>query len=57
VYVGYEMAVFPDSIDRQTPKIGYLPGRMAMEASEKLEPTPQHEPRQPQTETSCEQQS
>jgi hypothetical protein len=51
------MAVIPDSIDRQTPKIRYLPGRMAMAASEKLETTPQHEPHQPPTETSCEQQS
>ena len=36
LYDGYEMAVFPDSVDKQTPKIGYLPGQMPMAVSEKL---------------------
>jgi len=36
LYDGYEMAVFPDSVDRQTPKIGYLPGQMPWALSEKL---------------------
>lgn len=36
LYDGYEMAVFPDSVDRQTPMIGYLPGPMPMPVSEKL---------------------
>ncbi len=37
LYDGYQMAVFPDSIDKQTPKIGYLPGKMPMPVSDKLE--------------------
>lgn len=28
IYDGYKMAVFPDSVDKITPKIGYLPGKM-----------------------------
>lgn len=36
LYKGYEMAVFPDSVDKQTPMIGYLPGHMPWELSEKL---------------------
>ena len=36
LYEGYKMAVFPDSIDKQTPKIGYLPGQMPWGLSEKL---------------------
>lgn len=28
IYDGYELAVFPDSVDKMTPKIGYLPGGM-----------------------------
>ena len=31
LYAGYEMAVFPDSVDKQTPMIGYLPGAMPWE--------------------------
>jgi molecular chaperone Hsp31 and glyoxalase 3 len=27
LYEGYKMAVFPDSVDKMTPKIGYLPGQ------------------------------
>ncbi len=30
------MAVFPDSVDKQTPMIGYLPGHMPWGLSEKL---------------------
>jgi len=30
------MAVFPDSVDKQTPMIGYLPGAMPWRAEEKL---------------------
>ena len=28
IYEGYKMAVFPDSVDKMTPMIGYLPGQM-----------------------------
>ena len=30
------MAVFPDSVDKMTPKIGYLPGQMPWGLSEKM---------------------
>lgn len=36
LYDGYKMAVFPDSVDKMTPKIGYLPGLMPVGLSEKL---------------------
>lgn len=36
LYDGYQMAVFPDAIDEQTPMIGYLPGQMPTTLSEKL---------------------
>ena len=36
LYAGYEMAVFPDSVDKQTPLIGYLPGHMPWGLSERL---------------------
>jgi molecular chaperone Hsp31 and glyoxalase 3 len=36
VYKGYKMAVFPDSVDKQTPMIGYLPGHMPWKLEEKL---------------------
>lgn len=36
LYDGYKMAVFPDSVDKQTPIIGYLPGKMPSAVSEKL---------------------
>ena len=36
IYEGYNMAVFPDSVDKMTPKIGYLPGQMAWGLSEKM---------------------
>lgn len=37
LYSGYNMAVFPDSVDKMTPKIGYLPGPMPWRLGEKLE--------------------
>jgi molecular chaperone Hsp31 and glyoxalase 3 len=36
LYEGYNMAVFPDSIDKKTPMIGYLPGQMPWGLSEKM---------------------
>ncbi|NLR91440.1 glyoxalase III HchA [Flammeovirga agarivorans] len=36
LYEGYNMAVFPDSVDNQTPMFGYLPGKMPYGLSEKL---------------------
>ncbi len=36
LYSGYNMAVFPDSVDKMTPKIGYLPGPMPWRLQEKL---------------------
>jgi len=36
IYEGYNMCVFPDSVDKQTPMIGYLPGKMPWGLSEKL---------------------
>jgi molecular chaperone Hsp31 and glyoxalase 3 len=36
MYEGYNMAVFPDSVDKMTPMIGYLPGQMPWALSEKL---------------------
>lgn len=36
LYAGYNIAVFPDSVDKTTPKIGYLPGNMPTGLSEKL---------------------
>ncbi|MDG1174639.1 MAG: protein deglycase HchA [Flavobacteriales bacterium] len=36
LYKGYNMAVFPDSVDKKTPMIGYLPGQMPWGLSEKL---------------------
>lgn len=36
LYEGYKMAVFPDSVDKQTPMIGYLPGQMPYGLSETL---------------------
>jgi len=36
IYEGYNMCVFPDSVDKQTPLIGYLPGQMPWELSEKM---------------------
>ncbi|MCK6264466.1 protein deglycase HchA [Vibrio sp. ZSDE26] len=36
LYQGYKMAVFPDSVDDQSPMIGYLPGKVPWGLSEKL---------------------
>ena len=36
IYEGYNMCVFPDSVDKQTPMIGYLPGHMPCGLSEKM---------------------
>lgn len=36
IYEGYNMCVFPDSVDKQTPMIGYLPGQMPWGLSEKM---------------------
>ncbi len=36
LYNGYNLAVFPDSVDNQTPMIGYLPGKMPYGLSEQL---------------------
>lgn len=35
-YSGYELAAFPDRIDRQTPMIGYMPGQLPWHFGEKL---------------------
>lgn len=37
IYSGYEIAAFPDRIDRQTPRIGYMPGTMPWHFGERLE--------------------
>lgn len=36
LYAGYNMAVFPDSVDKKNPIVGYLPGQMPYGLSEKL---------------------
>jgi D-lactate dehydratase / protein deglycase len=36
IYEGYNMAVFPNAVDKQIPLIGYLPGQMPWGLSEKL---------------------
>lgn len=36
IYKGYQMTVFPDAVDKQTPMIGYLPGHMPWQLNEKL---------------------
>lgn len=36
IYKGYQICVFPDSIDRETPSIGYMPGEMPWFVGEKL---------------------
>ena len=36
LYEGYQMTVFPDSVDKQTPMIGYLPGHMPWMLCERL---------------------
>ncbi len=37
IYKGYKMAVFPNSVDKQTPMIGYMPGHMPWPLSTTLE--------------------
>ncbi len=37
IYKGYNIAGFPDSVDKQTPMIGYMPGHMPWKYGEKLE--------------------
>ena len=36
LYSGYSMAVFPDSMDKQTPMIGYMPGQLTYQFGTKL---------------------
>lgn len=36
IYDGYKIAAFPDSVDQQTPMIGYMPGHMPWKFGEKL---------------------
>ncbi|AIF48131.1 glyoxalase III HchA [Dyella japonica] len=36
MYKGYKICVFPDSIDRQTPNIGYMPGQLTWHIGEEL---------------------
>lgn len=36
LYRDYKMCVFPDSVDKMTPKIGYLPGHMPWRLEEEL---------------------
>jgi len=36
LYQGFNLAVFPDKVDNQTPMIGYLPGKMPYGLSEQL---------------------
>lgn len=35
-YSGYKLACFPDAIDKQTPALGYLPGKQTWYFGEKL---------------------
>ena len=36
IYDGYEMTVFPDAVDKQTPMIGYMPGHMPWQVEQRL---------------------
>ena len=36
IFGGYKIALFPDSIDKQTPILGYLPGHMPYELGKEL---------------------
>ena len=36
IFDGYKITLFPDSVDKQTPMVGYLPGHMPYELGEKL---------------------
>ena len=42
IFNGYEIALFPDAVDKQTPMIGYLPGQMPFELGEKLQELGMH---------------
>ncbi|PID70123.1 protein deglycase HchA [bacterium DOLZORAL124_38_8] len=37
IYKGYKMSAFPDSVDKQSPMIGYMPGHMPWKFGEALE--------------------
>lgn len=37
IFDGYEIALFPDAVDKQTPMVGYLPGHMPFELGKKLQ--------------------
>ena len=37
IYDGYRIAAFPDSVDKQTPMIGYMPGHMPWKYGERLQ--------------------
>jgi molecular chaperone Hsp31 and glyoxalase 3 len=37
IYKGYKITAFPDSVDQQTPLIGYMPGKMPWKFGRKLE--------------------
>jgi|TARA_B110000261_G_C13017007_1_gene330481 molecular chaperone Hsp31 and glyoxalase 3 len=36
IYKGYKIAAFPDSVDKQTPMVGYMPGHMPWKYGKKL---------------------
>jgi D-lactate dehydratase / protein deglycase len=36
-FAGYKLCIFPDSVDKQSPMIGYLPGQLPWFQGEKLE--------------------
>ncbi|PID70204.1 protein deglycase HchA, partial [bacterium DOLZORAL124_38_8] len=37
IYKGYKMSAFPDSVDKQSPMIGYMPGHMLWKFGEELQ--------------------
>ncbi|SDD18714.1 molecular chaperone Hsp31 and glyoxalase 3 [Paracoccus isoporae] len=37
IYDGYQIAAFPDSLDAQTPEMGYMPGHLTWKFGERLE--------------------
>lgn len=37
IYNGYKISAFPDSVDKQTPMIGYMPGHMPWKYGQKLQ--------------------
>ncbi len=37
LYKGYKMSAFPDSVDKQSPMIGYMPGHMPWKFGERLQ--------------------